>query len=194
MKRIALTVLLMFAVPCSATSGTKMFTDKGGIEWWMGISTDTKPTGTTVPLGSYFVESDTKQQYRTNSAGAWVTLPDIVHLATLLAGEDQLNSVLRVEQQFSYCVDAVDKICKTQAGFVHSISCFGTDAASVAGRVRLVDDATVTGTAANELWGFEVVGLVIQNPVHVVLDVAFTRGLHLDFTTTTDVKCSVSFR
>lgn len=111
----------------------------------------------------------------------------------LLSFEDADNSVARTESQFSSCVDTVDKICKALPGFVHSISCFGTDAAATAGRVRLVDDATVTGTAANEVWGAEF-STALQQPVGAVLDEVMTRGIHLDFTTTADVKCTVSFR
>jgi len=114
-------------------------------------------------------------------------------ILALLTGEDTINSVIRTEQQFSYCVDVADKICKSQPGFIHSISCFGIDASATAGRVRLVDDATVTGTAANELWGAEF-SAAIQPPIGAILDIATIRGIHLDFTTTADVKCIVSFR
>ncbi|MEQ1771211.1 MAG: hypothetical protein ABL879_15370 [Devosia sp.] len=112
---------------------------------------------------------------------------------TLTSCEDEPNSVCRVETQMSPCVDLADKICKASKGFVHSISCWGTDEAATAGRVRLVDDATVTGTAANEIWGAEFAA-TLQPPVGAILDQIVTRGLHLDFTTTADVKCTVSYR
>ena len=115
-----------------------------------------------------------------------------VSLATLIAGEDQTNNVLRTEQQFSYCAGIVaDGSCKASAGFLHTVTCAGDDAAATAGSLA-IRDATSAGA-----------GTIIQNvnfaaayfaPVTMTFDVAFTTGLYLDFTTTADVECSASYR
>jgi len=111
---------------------------------------------------------------------------------TLLAGEDQTNDVIKVEQQNSYCAGIVaDGSCKASAGFLHTITCAGDDAAATAGSLA-IRDATSAGT-----------GTIIQNvnfaaayfaPVTMTFDVTFATGLYLDFTTTGDVECSASYR
>ena len=117
-----------------------------------------------------------------------------VSLSSLLSGEDQTNSVMKVEQQYSKCYATADTVCKaTVPAFVHSVWCYGVDAAATAGRVRLVDDATVTGTAANEIWGAEFAA-AIQPPIGQVIDQVMIRGIEFDFTTTADVTCVASYR
>lgn len=138
------------------------------------------------PSGNDNAGYNGKNSLRINSSGQTTT--------TLGAGEDQTNSVYKVEHQYSYCIDDIDKICKAAAGFVHSVTCYGTDAAATAGRVRLVDDATVTGTADNEVWGAEIAVALYPPTSSPPLDIVMTRGIHLDFTTTADVKCVVSYR
>ena len=114
-----------------------------------------------------------------------------VSLATLISGEDQTNNVLRVEGQFSRCVDDADISCKAAAGFVHSINCYAEDAAAEAGRVRLLD-STAAG-AGTEVWGDEFAAAE-HSPSGAILDQVFTTGIYIDFTTTTDVFCNVSYR
>lgn len=132
-------------------------------------------------------------------AGVWAATGgklgnETVTLATLLAGEDQTNGVMKVEGQYSRCLATADTVCKaTVPAFVHAVWCYGVDAAATAGRVRLVDDATVTGTAANEIWGAEFAA-AIQPPIGQVIDQVMVRGIEFDFTTTADVTCVVSYR
>lgn len=85
----------------------------------------------------------------------------------------------------------VDTLVKTGAGVLHSVTCAGDDAAATAGAVAIRDGVAAAG------------GTVIQNvnfaaayfpPVTLIFDVRFSTGLYLDFTTTGDVACSVSYR
>lgn len=125
-----------------------------------------------------------KYSLRVNSSGQ-VT-------QTLQAGEDQTNNVMRVEGQFSYCAGRVaDGQCGSPAGFLHSVTCAGDDAAATAGSMA-IRDATAAGA-----------GTIIQNvnfagayfaPVTMIFDIVLTTGLYLDFTTTADVECSASYR
>jgi hypothetical protein len=124
-----------------------------------------------------------KYSLRVNSSGQ-VT-------QTLLAGEDQTNSVMKTEQQFSYCLDDADIVCKASPGFVHSISCWGEDAAATAGRVQL-RDATAAG-AGTVVWGQEFAA-AIASPNSVILDIVMTTGIVIDWDTTADVFCTVSYR
>lgn len=111
---------------------------------------------------------------------------------SLLAGEDQTNGVMKTEQQFSYCAGIVaDGSCKASAGFLHTVTCAGNDAAATAGSLA-IRDSTSAGA-----------GTIIQNvnfaaayfaPVTMTFDVVFSTGLYLDFTTTADVACSASYR
>jgi hypothetical protein len=116
-----------------------------------------------------------------------------VQLATLLAGEDQTNNVIKTEQRFSVCIDDADIVCNAAPGFVHNISCFGTDAAATAGRVRLTNTTAAGGAETTEVWGAEFAA-AIQPPISAVLDIEMTTGITIDFTTTADVKCVVSYR
>jgi hypothetical protein len=110
---------------------------------------------------------------------------------TLQAGEDQTNDVQKVEQRFSYCLDDADIVCKATPGFVHSISCWGEDAAATAGRVQL-RDATAAG-AGTVVWGQEFAA-AIASPNSVILDIVMAAGIVIDFDTTADVFCTVSYR
>jgi hypothetical protein len=112
---------------------------------------------------------------------------------TLLAGEDQANDVIKVEGQYSVCIDDADIVCKAEAGFLHSVWCFGEDAASTAGRVRLLNAAAAGAAETTEVWGHEF-GTGLVSPVGQVLDIVMSTGIVIDFTTTADVKCGVSYR
>lgn len=110
---------------------------------------------------------------------------------TLLAGEDQTNNVMRVEEQFSVCVDDADIVCKATAGFVHSINCWPEDAATAAGRVRLLNHTAAGGGV--EVWGTEFAAAAYA-PQGAILDIVMSAGVVIDFTDTTDAFCTVSYR
>ena len=130
-----------------------------------------------------------------DGAGAWQIATGVaglpVTLTTLLAGEDQTNNVIKVEGQFSYCVVAhADTVCKASAGFVHTVTCNG-DAAATAGTLQIRDATSAgTGTVVHLI----TYGTGLYPPATMLLDMIFPTGITLDFTTTADVDCSVSYR
>lgn len=116
-----------------------------------------------------------------------------VSLATLISGEDQTNNVMRTEQQFSVAVDDADLVVKASAGFLHSVWCYPEDAAATAGTVRITNTTAAGGAETTEVWGDDFAASAYR-PVGAVLDIAMTTGIVIDFTTTADVKCAVSYR
>jgi len=112
-------------------------------------------------------------------------------IGTLLAGEDQTNNVLRVEFQFSRSVVTTDTLVKTGAGFIHRIVCWGSDAAATAGDIA-VRDATSAGAGTIIL--DRLIPAAALTPANDELNVPFTTGLYIDYTTTADVTCTVSYR
>lgn len=115
-----------------------------------------------------------------------------VSLATLISGEDQTNNVLRTESQFSRCDNkAADAACKSSAGFVHTVTCTSADAAATAGDIAIRDSTSAgTGTVVLDI----AIPAAYFSPVTITLDEAFITGIYLDFTTTADVNCNVSYR
>lgn len=115
-----------------------------------------------------------------------------VSLATLISGEDQTNNVLRVEQQYSrgLAPDA-DTLIKTGAGFIHSFVCSGDDAASVVGTIQLRDAVAAGAGTVLATVNTAIAIIPLQG---VVLDIPVTVGVYVDFTTTADVTCIVSYR
>lgn len=115
-----------------------------------------------------------------------------VTLSTLLSGEDQTNNVLRVEHQYSRSLAVgSDTSIKTGAGYLHSITCAGSDAVATAGTINVLDHTAAGG--GTTLIPIQIAAALLL-PQNWVLDVPFTTGLFLDFTTTNDVTCLVSYR
>lgn len=115
-----------------------------------------------------------------------------VTLGTLLSGEDQTNGVMKVEQQFSSSgIETADVQIKASAGYVDSITCYGTDNAAVAGTIILYDNTAESGTI---IWSWTVAALDYHIPFTVPLHVTAATGLYLGYTTTTDVNCTVVYR
>lgn len=112
--------------------------------------------------------------------------------ATLLAGEDLTNDVLKTEQRFSYFAPIVaDAAIKNGAGFVHTITISQADAAPTAGTIQ-VRDATAAG-AGTVMFEWNLTTAVF-NPFTITLDANFSTGLYIDFTTTADVNVQGSYR
>jgi len=114
-----------------------------------------------------------------------------VTLGTLLAGEDQTNNVLRVEGQFSYAQDDADLVVKASAGFLHAVICYGEDGTAEAGSVA-IRDATAAG-AGTVVWQ-ETIAAAAYTSKSIVFDIVMPTGIVIDFTTTADVFCLVSYR
>lgn len=127
--------------------------------------------------------SNNDQVVRVNSSGQTSI--------ALLAGEDQTNGVMKVEQQFSYCLDDADIVCKATPGFLHTVSCWGEDAAATAGRVQIRDATAAAGGTV--VWQHEF-DAAIAKPVTWQADIVMTAGIVIDWDTTADVFCTVSYR
>jgi hypothetical protein len=111
--------------------------------------------------------------------------------ATLSAGEDLTNDVQKVEQRFSYSVVTADKQVKAGAGFLHTITITGTDAAAVAGTITFYDKLT---EAAPALFSIYIPAAQVV-PVTLTLDVNFATGLYVGFdASVTEVSLTVSYR
>lgn len=116
----------------------------------------------------------------------------IATLGTLLAGEDLINDVLKVEERYTYFAPVVaDALIKTGAGFVHSITISQADAAPTAGTIQIRDGVSSgNGTVMFE-WNLTT---AVFTPFTIILDATFATGLYIDFTTTGDVNVQGSYR
>lgn len=112
---------------------------------------------------------------------------------TALSFEDQTNSVAKVEHQYSKAVDDADLVVKNSAGFLHAVWCYPEDAAATAGTVRVTNTTAAGGAETTEVWGDDFAAAAYR-PVYAVLDIVMDTGIVIDFTTTADVKCGVSYR
>lgn len=84
-----------------------------------------------------------------------------------------------------------DAAVKSGAGTVHTVTCAGTDAAATAGSVSILD--STSAGAGTTLLTIAFVAAYFP-PVTITLDYQFTTGLYLDFASTADVMCTVSYR
>lgn len=113
-----------------------------------------------------------------------------VTLVTALAGEDLTNDVLKTEQRYTYAYVVADTLVKTGAGFVHTVTFSPTDTAATAGTIFLYDKTT---EATPTIFAYSIPAAALV-PVTVILDVSFTTGLYVGFTTTADVAVTISYR
>ena len=121
-----------------------------------------------------------------------------VELSTTSAGEDVANDVQKVEERYSTMPAggstpkiAADQLYKTGAGLVRSLTCF-SDAAATAGTIAVLD--SVAAGAGTKIYEFDVLAVAYNTPWTVELNVAFSVGLYLDFTTTADMQCTLRYR
>lgn len=113
-----------------------------------------------------------------------------VSQATLLAGEDLTNNVIKVEQRFTYSLVTADAAVKSAAGFLHTLTFSCNDAAPTAGSIIVYDNSAESGTQIFN-HTFTTTPFV---PFSVIIDANFTTGLYVGFTTTNDVNVTVSYR
>lgn len=111
-------------------------------------------------------------------------------LSTKLAGEDLINDVLKTEQRYSFTRLAADGQVKAGAGFLHTLTFACADAAPTAGSIIVYDSLSETGTVIYS----ETFDTTAFRGFSVVLDVSFSTGLYIGFTTTADVGCTASWR
>lgn len=83
-----------------------------------------------------------------------------------------------------------DALVKTGAGVVHTLTC-ASDAAATAGQLAVRDGTSAGGGTLIQQLEF----VAAYYPASTqILDQPFVTGLFLDYTTTGDVHCSVSYR
>lgn len=78
----------------------------------------------------------------------------------------------------------------TGPGVLHSLVCWGADAAATAGDVAIRD--SVAAGAGTILIQYQIAASLL--PQSSVLDVPFANGLFVDYTTTTDVSCTAAVK
>jgi|SRR3990167_2757770 len=106
-------------------------------------------------------------------------------------GQNQYGDQV-IEPVGRYLVQKVvaDTLIKTGAGTLHSLTFTTDDAAPTAGTIKVFDSTTETGTEIYE----ENITTTAFKGYTVILDVAFSTGLYVGFTTTGDVNCIVSYK
>lgn len=111
----------------------------------------------------------------------------LVSLATLIAGEDLTNNVLKVEERFSYTNITTDTTTtvKSGAGFLHLIT---INAPTATETITIYDNTAGSGTKIGTI-------TIPASPMPVTLtyDVAFGTGLTL-VTATATSDITVSYR
>lgn len=86
---------------------------------------------------------------------------------------------------------SVDELIKTGPGFVHTVTYSPTDAAATAGKIAILDAIVAGNNATSTLYYMTA---AFHEPVTIVLDQYFSTGIYVDFTTTTDVNVSISYK
>lgn len=125
------------------------------------------------------------QPFATNSSGQVIP--------ALLACEDQTNGVCRVEIQGSGAdgVTSDSQMGAAGARFLYSVTCSGTDAAAEAGSMTIRNSTSAGAGTVVQTIGFAAAYFA---PVTLWFNRPFSTGIYFDFTTTTDVMCSASYR
>jgi len=83
-----------------------------------------------------------------------------------------------------------DTLVKSGAGSLHTITFSCNDAAPTAGTIDVYDNTSASGT---KIFSWTLTTAVFV-PVSIVLDVAISNGIYVDFTTTADVNVLLSYR
>lgn len=122
----------------------------------------------------------------TDTVNNWLS----VSLATAIAGEDLTNDVLKTEQRFSGSVVTADTLVKSGAGFLHTLTFSCNDAVPTAGSIIVYDNTAESGTILYS----ETFDTTPFRGFSVILDVAFSTGLYIGFTTTADINVTPSYR
>lgn len=114
-----------------------------------------------------------------------------VSLGTKIAGENLTDDLLRVEPKYTAsALLAADGLVKTGAGVLHTVTFLCNDAAPTAGSIIGYNNTAESGT---QLFNhtFTTTPFV---PFSLLLDVDFSTGLYIGFTTTADVNVLASYR
>lgn len=100
-------------------------------------------------------------------------------------------SVNKVEERFvSSTAKTADALIKSGSGFLHTLTFSCNDAAPTAGSIIVYDNTAESG---NILYS-ETFTTTAFRGYSVLLDVEFSTGLYIGFTTTADINCVASYR
>jgi hypothetical protein len=83
-----------------------------------------------------------------------------------------------------------DGLVKTGESVIHTITFTCDDAAPTAGSIKVFDNTSAAGTEVYE----ETFTTTPFRGYSVTLDCAVANGIYVDFTTTADVNCIVTYR
>lgn len=83
-----------------------------------------------------------------------------------------------------------DTLVKTGPGVLHTISFSQNDAAPTAGSIVIYDNTSASGTVLYS----ETFTTTVFRGYTVRLNRPFSNGIYVDFTTTADVNCSLSYK
>lgn len=160
----------------------------GGIQYAQGATTS--PATGNVVLFRYNAVAPTLTEAQLQPGQLDVNGNQKQTLATLLAGEDLVNNLQRVEQRNSYSLVAADTAVKSGAGFLHTLTFSCNDAAPTAGSIIVYDNTAESGT---QIFNHTFTTTPFA-PFSVILDVSVANGIYVGFTTTNDVNVTVSYR
>ena len=85
---------------------------------------------------------------------------------------------------------AADKAVCTGPGVLHTVAHFQADAEPTAGSVVVYDNTTNSGRILYRVY-WPAAAFI---PSSVILDIAFERGIYVDFTDTTDVNLVLTYK
>jgi hypothetical protein len=115
---------------------------------------------------------------------------------TLQAGEDETNTVQKVEGQFSYKICTADCQVKNAPGFVHTVTCATAAGVAVAavGAITIRDALTETTPIVATIG---IPGVTAFVPFTLTLDTVMTTGIYFAYdaaVTAGSVSCTISYR
>ena len=144
----------------------------------------------TLSQGVYETTPETLTNNQAAAIGIDVNRNVKVTEATLLAGEDLTNNVVKVEQRFSFAYIAPGQattVVKGSAGFLHSITF--NKAAAATNVTTIYDNASGSGTIIAVPLTTAVV-----SPITVIYDISFINGLTIITGTANGADMTVSYR
>ncbi len=116
----------------------------------------------------------------------------VCFLTVLLLPSWALAGMSNVEDTYAAPVTS-DTLVRTGRAFVKFMTCSPTDNAAVAGTIQLRDAVSAgAGTIAVE-WTVLAIDYTVSAPKIFPVMANFLTGVYIDFTTTSDVKCWVTY-
>lgn len=109
---------------------------------------------------------------------------------TLPSFEDEQAGVAKVEHRYNLTPCTADTLVSSAPGLIHTVTFSCNDAVPTAGTITIYDNTAASG---KKLYS-ETFDTTPFRGYSVVLDGLVAIGLYVDFTTTADINCNVSWR